>query len=227
MTAEGWTIVAASGDHGAYDNCSGASVDFPASNPNVVAVGGTRLSVANVGGAPRFVGEAAWGGAGCAAPGGNGGGGGGGCSAVEPAGPWQSLVPSLVCGRKRSVPDLALNSGTGSRSTGSGKWKAIGGTSIAAPVFAGFMARVNAYLLSLGNVCGPAAAAPCSPYGGPERRAVADGPRRRRRDLPRPVLRHHERLQRRQPGPGLLRHARDMTSRPAGARSTRCSSPGA
>lgn len=72
MTAEGWTIDAASGDHGPYDNRAEKSVDFPASNPNVVAVGGTSLSLTNVGG---FGGETAWDGIGCGATGGNGGGG--------------------------------------------------------------------------------------------------------------------------------------------------------
>jgi hypothetical protein len=34
-------------------------------------------------------------------------------------------------------------------------------------MFAGFMARVNSYLLSLGNVCGPTFVGPCAPLGAP------------------------------------------------------------
>jgi Pro-kumamolisin, activation domain len=167
MTAEGWTIAAASGDNGAYDDChdpSAPAVHFPASNPNVVAVGGTTLTLTNAGG---FLSETAWSGIGCAASGHNGGGGGGGCSAVEPAGFWQAIVPSMPCGDRRAVPDLALNSKTPVAIYWLGRWNAVGGTSVAAPVFAGFMARVNAYLLSLGNVCGPTFGAPCAPLGGP------------------------------------------------------------
>ena len=39
------------------------------------------------------------------------------------------------------------------------------GTSIAAPEVAGFFAQENAYLLTLGNNCGPSHDAPCAPLG--------------------------------------------------------------
>ena len=47
MTGQGWTLVAASGDRGAYDDCSHLAVSFPASDPNVVGVGGTELSLSS------------------------------------------------------------------------------------------------------------------------------------------------------------------------------------
>src|SRR5215471_9322346 len=43
MAGQGWTLTAASGDRGAYDDCSHLSVSFPASDPNVVGAGGTEL----------------------------------------------------------------------------------------------------------------------------------------------------------------------------------------
>ena len=47
MTGQGWTLVAASGDRGAYDDCSHLAVSFPASDPNVVGAGGTELSLSS------------------------------------------------------------------------------------------------------------------------------------------------------------------------------------
>ncbi len=175
MTAEGWTIAAASGDHGAYDDCQNLSVDYPASNPNVVAVGGTTLVLNTNGGKPQFSSEAAWTGTGCGGstfPGANNGGGGGGCASTEPAGFWQPIVSSLPCGNKRAVPDLALNASTSVAGAGValywlGKWQSIGGTSIATPEFAAFVARLNAYLLSLGDICGASFSDPCAPLGMP------------------------------------------------------------
>jgi pseudomonalisin len=170
MTASGWSIAAASGDHGAYDDCETLSVNFPASSPNVVAVGGTQLTLTNNAGQPKFGSEVAWTGNGCGGstwPGSNNGGGGGGCADTEPAGFWQAIVTTLPCGNKRALPDVAMNSATGAAIYYLGKWQGIGGTSIAAPEFAGFLARENAYLLKLGNVCGASFAGACAPIGMP------------------------------------------------------------
>jgi hypothetical protein len=169
MTASGWSIAAAAGDHGAYDDCKTLSVNFPASSPNVVALGGTQLSLTNNAGQPKFGSEPAWTGNGCAGsewPGSNNGGGGGGCAGTEPAGYWQAIV-TLPCGNKRALPDISLNSGTGASIYWLGQWRSIAGTSIAAPEFAAFLARENAYLTSLGNVCGPSFAGACAPIGMP------------------------------------------------------------
>jgi hypothetical protein len=49
-----------------------------------------------------------------------------------------------------------------------GSLQASGGTSIVAPELAGFFAQANAYLLSLGNICGGSASqgtSPCAPMG--------------------------------------------------------------
>jgi pseudomonalisin len=135
MAAEGWTIIAASGDHGATDSCEGRSVSFPASSPFVLAAGGTTLALTNNAGAPRFSSEVAWNGTGCGGtdwPGQNMGGGGGGCASTEPAGFWQAIVPSLPCGNKRALPDIALNAGTG-QEIFYGGWTLVGGRASSRP----------------------------------------------------------------------------------------------
>ena len=97
MAGQGWSLVAASGDRGAYDDCSHLSVSFPASDPNVVGAGGTELSLSS---GPVFNSEVAWSGGpdGC---GSNDGGSGGGCSSVftAPVVPVQPALRQRVAGR--------------------------------------------------------------------------------------------------------------------------------
>ena len=45
MIAMGYTIIVAAGDDGAYANCSSLSIDYPASDPAVIAAGGTTLNL--------------------------------------------------------------------------------------------------------------------------------------------------------------------------------------
>jgi subtilase family serine protease len=171
MIARGWTLVASSGDNGAYDDCSNLTVRYPASDPNFIAVGGTTLTLS---GPPlQFVSETAWTGTGCPN---NAGGGGGGCSAVFSPPWWQ---PPLACaaGQKpppgsssRAVPDLALNAYPDQAVYFQGAWVGSGGTSIAAPEIAGFLAQENSYLAFLktrGVTCEPSRNQPCTPLGNP------------------------------------------------------------
>ena len=161
MTGQGWTLVAASGDRGAYDNCANISVSYPASDPNVVGAGGTDLSL---GSGPVYNSETAWSGGpdGCAS---NDGGSGGGCSSVFAAPPFQSNDP---CGSgSRGVPDLSLNADWYHAPQNlyyDGSLSGNGGTSIVAPELAGFFAQENAYLLAEGNICGSGSSA-CAPMG--------------------------------------------------------------
>jgi hypothetical protein len=169
MVGEGWTLVAAAGDNGAATGCMDAdAVQFPASDPNVVAAGGTSLTLIN----SSYNGEVGWTGyttAGSCAN--NAGGGGGGISAYFNAPPYQ--VGHFL----RELPDIALNAGyaeyfgPGDEQVNdaqwiyfNGQWQAGGGTSIVAPEVAGFFAQANAYLYSLGNVCADGTA-PCAPLG--------------------------------------------------------------
>lgn len=137
MLAAGVTLFAAAGDAGIYD-CSRPeavdntpAVDFPASYPGVVAVGGTRAGLA----------ETAWG-AVAASPGtsyaGNGGGGGASAAYARPA--WQAGLAQP--GSTRLVPDVSsvADPSTGFGMVNGGTWWLGGGTSLGAPTWAGLTA---------------------------------------------------------------------------------------
>lgn len=143
LNAAGVTTFAASGDDGLAD-CTRQgderpAVDYPASSPQVVGVGGT--SHPNAGDPPLP--DTAW-----SAPD-RGRGTGGGASKVFARPSWQALAGS---GAARQVPDLALpadlSSGfavytTESRGGGSRVVRGpslVGGTSLAAPLAAGMLA---------------------------------------------------------------------------------------
>lgn len=149
MVGQGWTLVVAAGDHGAYQDLSTTKrVNYPASDPDVVAAGGTTLSL---GAGPLFQSETAWAGgpAGAAA---NDGGGGGGCSAVFARPGYQADIG--LCGTTgRDVPDLSLNADwfNTPQNMYMGGLSGNGGTSIVAPELAGFFAQENAYLLFEGH----------------------------------------------------------------------------
>jgi Pro-kumamolisin, activation domain len=160
MVGQGWTLVAASGDRGAFDDCSHLSVAYPASDPDVVGAGGTELSLSS---GPLYNFEVAWSGGpdGC---GSNDGGSGGGCSAIFVAPSFQSNQP---CGSgSRAVPDISLNADWfhTPQNLYFGGLSGNGGTSIVAPELAGFFAQEDAYLLSVGNICGSGSSV-CGPIG--------------------------------------------------------------
>lgn len=137
--AQGQTILQASGDSGAYADTSSSSptVLFPASSPYVTATGGTSLYLTN----DTRTAETAW----------NynplfGWGSGGGYSSVyqEPA--WQLNAAITDAPRMRGVPDVALNADptTGYQIYYGGAWNnGYGGTSFAAPQWAGFSALMD------------------------------------------------------------------------------------
>jgi pro-kumamolisin-like protein len=161
MAGQGWTLVAASGDRGAFDDCSHKSVAYPASDPDVVGAGGTELSLSD---GPLYDSEVAWSGGpdGC---GSNDGGSGGGCSAIFTAPSFQSSQP---CGSgSRAVPDISLNADwfhTPQNYFFGGSLSGNGGTSIVAPELAGFFAQEDSYLLSEGGICGSGSSL-CAPMG--------------------------------------------------------------
>ncbi len=124
----GITFVAASGDNG-----TAAGAEYPASSPNVLAVGGTTLLVNSAGG---YLGEVAWSGS------------EGGYSTVEPRPAYQRSVQQTG---RRSTPDVAFNGdpNTGVEvyetppGTASGLWMTVGGTSLGAPAWAAIVAIVD------------------------------------------------------------------------------------
>ena len=149
MAAQGQTIYAAAGDSGAYDdyNQSGSKtlvVDDPASQPYVVGVGGTRLTVNASTGVYQT--ETVW-------NDGVGSGGGGGVSTVWPIPSWQANVSSAYSTTHRNVPDVSLNADpySGYSIYFQGQWTTYGGTSCAAPLWAAFTACVNQELTSKGS----------------------------------------------------------------------------
>jgi len=162
MAGEGWTLVAASGDRGATDNCTNTSVSFPSSDTWVTGVGGTLLTLNSSSIFQSEVGS--WtGSTSSGACGINNGGSGGGCSTVFAAPGYQNPA---ACGSFRSTPDIALNGDFFENIYYSGSLQGFYGTSVSAPMVAGFMAQENAYLLSLGNICGlESGTQPCAPMG--------------------------------------------------------------
>lgn len=139
--ALGVTVVAASGDSGAYGVPVpvGAleSVDAPACLTHVLAVGGTRLELSD-GVVARELGWSNSGGAGAS---------GGGVSGVFPTPPWQDAVRigAATGGLSgRGVPDVcaAADPGTGYRVVLADRLEVVGGTSLAAPVWAAALTLV-------------------------------------------------------------------------------------
>ena len=122
--AQGITILAAAGDRGAYE-CGGdqPSASFPAAHPYVLAVGGTTLAPGD-----GVFEERAWPGSGGAA------------STRYPAPPWQ-MHPSTG----RVLADVALNAdpASGYLTRHDDTWMLVGGTSVAAPVWAALVALGN------------------------------------------------------------------------------------
>ena len=155
MAGQGWTLIAASGDQGSTGNCDDAlRVEFPSSDPNVIAAGGSKLNEGN----PY---EVAWtGGTSSGSCNSNGGGGTGGFSEYFGVPSYQSFLGFS----KRSTPDISLDAFYGHDIYYFGGWAHPGGTSDVAPMLAGFFAQENAYLLSIGDKCGSGTAV-CAPIG--------------------------------------------------------------
>lgn len=166
--AAGATVLAASGDAGAY-GCAAQgypdgrrAVDYPAASPSVLAVGGTTLRRDGAG----WV-ETAWTDRSGATTGYAGAGTGGGLSARFAAPPWQA---GLVADGRRGVPDLAAVADPltgvgvfGPDADGRRRWQVAGGTSVSAPLLAGQLASAVAGLgrtLGLGRLHVPLYAHP-------------------------------------------------------------------
>lgn len=145
----GIAITAAAGDTG-YLNWASAEAErgrpeYPASSPDVIAVGGTSLEL---GAAGEWQGEQVWN---RLEP--HDEAGGSGCSTLFPAPSWQLELPdweALECGEHRATADLAAiadprlgvavyDSAKNSEGHKPG-WQRLGGTSVGAPLIAGAFA---------------------------------------------------------------------------------------
>lgn len=135
MAAQGQSFFNASGDSDAFTS----SVEFPSDSTNITQVGGTTLATS--GGA--YVSETVW----------NWGnqngsyvGSSGGVSTTYKIPSYQSgidMTANLGSTTMRNVPDVALTGDNVYVIYGNGQTGAFGGTSCAAPLWAGFMALVN------------------------------------------------------------------------------------
>jgi subtilase family serine protease len=151
LAAQGITVLASAGDDGAYGqtgtlfNPAQLEAPDPGSQPLVTCVGGTSLSTG-----PRQirVGEAVWNRLGLAS-----GATGGGVSSYWSIPSWQN--PSYVTtnggsSTYRNVPDVAAVAdpftGVAVYSKLNGGWLQIGGTSVSAPVWAGYISVLDAGL---------------------------------------------------------------------------------
>jgi kumamolisin len=152
MAAQGQSIFAISGDFGAYANGSSLSVEDPASQPYVTAVGGTTLTTNGAGGGWQS--ETTW----------NDsiGAGGGGISLVWGIPSYQSATgiitaASLGSTTMRNVPDVSLNAEgyatyfTDIFNSKAATWYSGYGTSYATPLWAAFSALVNQQRVGLGK----------------------------------------------------------------------------
>jgi kumamolisin len=139
--ALGITVCVAAGDNGSSDGASGDNVDFPASDPYVLACGGTSVQASG----NAITSETVWN------DGAQGGSTGGGISTFFPLPPCQEgLIASRTAGgstalANRGVPDVAgdADEDTGYNVRVDGSDTAIGGTSAVAPLWAGLIARIN------------------------------------------------------------------------------------
>lgn len=136
--AQGQTLFAASGDTGSFcpalvsENGVPAGlpdVDYPASSPYAVGVGGTTLL-----GLPSPLHEVAW------------YAGGGGQSLLEAEPSYQSSVGGENLGIRRGVPDVALDADpeSGYEVVVGGRQETVGGTSASSPSWLGIWARTQA-----------------------------------------------------------------------------------
>jgi hypothetical protein len=129
MIAQGQSFFQASGDSGAYHG----PVMSPSDDPNVTVVGGTHLATSGPGG--QWIGESAWSGS------------GGGVSKTYPIPSYQQHVNVAAAGGSstmRNIPDVAMLADVQIfLIEGNGQGVSVGGTSAAAPLWAGFMALAN------------------------------------------------------------------------------------
>lgn len=157
---QGISLFAASGDSGAYDcNDTNLAVDSPAGDPYITGVGGTNLQETN----GTYGSESVWSDPTSTQRSAKGAGGGGGLSSTFDLPSWQVApgVSNQYSNGKREVPDVSADadpktgyavyctvSASGCPSTGN---IVVGGTSAAAPLWAGSTALLNEYLQQQGK----------------------------------------------------------------------------
>ncbi len=140
MAAQGQSFFNASGDSDAWTGL----ISFPGDSPYITQVGGTTLTTSGPNGA--WVSEKVW-------NVGNGVGSSGGISTQYPIPAWQtniSMTANQGSTTKRNTPDVALTA-QNVYVRASGNNYNVGGTSCAAPLWAGFAALVNQQAVASGE----------------------------------------------------------------------------
>ena len=139
------TVIASAGDLGSSGGTSTANAQYPASDPHVLGVGGTNLTLFHNG---RYRSESAWNdGIGCAQPCGATGGAPSTIFSAATVIPNQTL---LTGDQRRNTADVAFAAADQAVAVymsfvphaGPG-WFAVGGTSVGPPAYAGIIAIAN------------------------------------------------------------------------------------
>jgi hypothetical protein len=133
MAAQGQSFFTASGDSDAFTG----AIDFPSESSNITLVGGTTLSTTGPHGG--YVSETVW-------NWGNGRGSSGGISTHYPIPAYQlgiNMVANKGSTSTRNVPDVALTADNVFVCYDNGSTGSFGGTSCAAPLWAGLTALIN------------------------------------------------------------------------------------
>ncbi len=154
--SQGISMYAAAGDSGAYDcGDTNLAVDSPAGDPYITGVGGTNLQISN----GAYGSESVWSNPADTQQSPEGAGGGGGISSFFPQPSWQTGpgVKNQYSNGNREVPDVSADADpqtgyavyctvSAAGCSSSGGWIVVGGTSAAAPLWAGSTANINDYL---------------------------------------------------------------------------------
>ncbi len=141
MAAQGQSFFNATGDSDAFTT----TIEFPSDSTNITEVGGTTLSTTGPGG--TYVSETVW-------NWGGGTGSSGGISTRYPIPSFQQGISMAANGGSstmRNVPDVALTGDNVYVKYNNGGSGTFGGTSCAAPLWAGFMALVNQQAAAAGK----------------------------------------------------------------------------
>jgi hypothetical protein len=153
MAAQGQSFFDASGDSDAYttgaDSVNGVDnkslANAPSSSPYITQVGGTTLTTTGPGGAWQSETVWNWGG---------GTGSSGGLSSYYSIPAWQTNVSMTVnqgSTTKRNIPDVALTADNVFCYSDNGQADVFGGTSCAAPLWAGLTALANQQAVATGK----------------------------------------------------------------------------
>ncbi len=132
MAAQGQTFFNASGDNDAFTG----AIDFPSESTNIVQVGGTTLTTTSSG---AYVSESVW----------NWGGGTGSSGGVSDTYPLPAYQQGISMNKNggstsfRNLPDVALTGDNVYVTYDHGSSDVFGGTSCAAPLWAGLTALIN------------------------------------------------------------------------------------